>query len=267
MSSRMWTDDKLTQAVASSQSVAGVLRQLGMQHTGGENHRVINRSIDRLALDTSHWPNPRQRSAPITKHAVTRPLTDYLVLNGPYINTSRLKILLWRAGLKPQHCERCELSEWFGKELTLHLDHVNGNRRDNRLSNLCILCPNCHDITETYARPKHLSGIRRSRTAIIQGPSTRPSYKRAPVFHPCPNCGRPIRRKSRLCMSCYNGGNKQSKIIWPSVAELIETLRTQSCRSVAQSLGVSDQGLMQHLRHHGHQGFTMRQLRLSTIAA
>jgi 5-methylcytosine-specific restriction endonuclease McrA len=32
----------------------------------------------------------------------------------------------------------------------LELDHVNGDRADNRLENLRLVCPNCHAQTDTY---------------------------------------------------------------------------------------------------------------------
>lgn len=40
---------------------------------------------------------------------------------------------------------------WQGKQLSLHLDHINGVYNDNSIHNLRFLCPNCHAQTETYA--------------------------------------------------------------------------------------------------------------------
>jgi 5-methylcytosine-specific restriction endonuclease McrA len=31
------------------------------------------------------------------------------------------------------------------------LHHINGDRLDNRLENLELLCPNCHSQTDTYS--------------------------------------------------------------------------------------------------------------------
>lgn len=49
-------------------------------------------------------------------------------------------------------CSECNVTNiWNGKELNLHLDHINGIHNDHRLENLRFLCPNCHSQTHTYA--------------------------------------------------------------------------------------------------------------------
>jgi predicted HNH restriction endonuclease len=36
--------------------------------------------------------------------------------------------------------------------MTLEVDHLNGDRSDDRLDNLRLLCPNCHAVTGTWCR-------------------------------------------------------------------------------------------------------------------
>lgn len=45
--------------------------------------------------------------------------------------------------------------------IPLELDHINGDRHDNRLENLRVLCPNCHSLKPTHRglnRSKRPSG-------------------------------------------------------------------------------------------------------------
>jgi len=50
-------------------------------------------------------------------------------------------------------CANCgQRDRWKGKSLMLEMDHIDGNRRNNKVENLRWLCPNCHSQTETFRR-------------------------------------------------------------------------------------------------------------------
>ena len=51
-------------------------------------------------------------------------------------------------------CLICGISEWNGNPITLHLDHVDGDNRNEERSNLRLICPNCHSQTSTYCGKK-----------------------------------------------------------------------------------------------------------------
>lgn len=57
------------------------------------------------------------------------------------------KYLIQERGHK---CEKCGLSTWLDKIITLELEHKDGNNRNNEKVNLQLLCPNCHSYTETW---------------------------------------------------------------------------------------------------------------------
>jgi len=87
------------------------------------------------------------------RHA--RPLAELLVENGQAGKAQRIKARLLKEGLIKDRCEICGLGpEWQGQQLVLPLDHRNGNRRDWRLENLRVLCPNCHTQTATFSGRK-----------------------------------------------------------------------------------------------------------------
>ncbi|MFL5823858.1 MAG: HNH endonuclease [Solirubrobacteraceae bacterium] len=84
--------------------------------------------------------SPRPRLEPI----------EAILQNGRRRNRYHVKLRLLSAGLKQARCERCGLTEWREKPLSLELHHVNGDGLDNRLENLELLCPNCHSQTSTW---------------------------------------------------------------------------------------------------------------------
>lgn len=47
-------------------------------------------------------------------------------------------------------CEDCGLEHWKSEKIPLELEHIDGDNRNNRKSNLKLLCCNCHALTETW---------------------------------------------------------------------------------------------------------------------
>ncbi len=146
---RRYSDEQLSQAVAECKSVAKVLEKIGLKPAGG-NYTIINRRIKELGLDTSHFRGSRdwargQKSTFVRKRA----LEEILVRDSVY-TTSMLRKRLISEGIFEHRCVSCGLDTWLDNKIPLEIDHINGDRRDNRIENLRLLCPNCHALTETY---------------------------------------------------------------------------------------------------------------------
>lgn len=74
------------------------------------------------------------------------------ILDGkhPTYQPYKLKKLLFKHHLKENKCEECGITEWNGNPIECQLHHKDGNKFNNSLENLIILCPNCHSQTDTY---------------------------------------------------------------------------------------------------------------------
>lgn len=77
-------------------------------------------------------------------------LTAEEYIKSTTVKSSVLKKKLIEDGIKEAKCECCGLSEWMGKPIPLELHHIDGDRYNNLIINLEILCPNCHTFTDNY---------------------------------------------------------------------------------------------------------------------
>lgn len=140
----MVTKTELETIVKESINYADVCKALNLQPKGG-NYRTIKKYIAEYNLDVSHFTNK-----PKDKKVSVRPLSEILT-DGKYGQSSKLKNRLLKEGVKEHKCEVCGRTIWDnGLPIPLELHHINGNHYDNKLSNLQLLCPNCHYFTETY---------------------------------------------------------------------------------------------------------------------
>ena len=96
---------------------------------------------------------PNQGGKGIVKKSNRKILTeDILAGKYPEFQTYKLKKRLIDENYLPDKCELCGWSEKLdGEEYTpCELHHIDGDRTNHKLSNLQLLCPNCHSLTTTH---------------------------------------------------------------------------------------------------------------------
>lgn len=159
MKRRSWTKEQLTQAVKVSFSYRQVLAKLGLREAGG-NYDQVKKYIKEYNLDKSHF---KGRGWNLGMRGIGNPRIpiEKILAKNSYFQSFKLKKRLFAAKLKPEYCEQCGWAERTTEGyLPLELDHINGDRHDNRLENLRVLCPNCHSLTPNH-RGRAGKGTRR----------------------------------------------------------------------------------------------------------
>lgn len=144
------SDEEFKKQVYECVTMADLLRCYGLINKGG-NAKTIKRRIHELNLDTTHFLNRSQSSIQARAMSLEKFKSCCLLTQSSY-RRSMIKAYILKFKLKDYICNVCNnKGVWQNQKLTLQLEHINGISNDNRLENLCFLCPNCHTQTETYA--------------------------------------------------------------------------------------------------------------------
>lgn len=228
-----FTKEELKEAVKISFSYAEILRNLGMCETGN-NYLTLKKYLELWKINIEHFSTASERARKYLNKP-PKPLEMILITNSSY-NRTNLKKRLYEEGLKKPICEMCGQNEfWYGKQISLILDHENGIRNDNRLENLRILCPNCNATLETHCGRQ--------------------------AKNKCSGCSKLKPPKRKYCsQECYlkNGIIRlrpdSRKVKRPSYKVLIEELKKTSFLAVGRKYGVSDNAVRKWLKTYQKYG-------------
>ncbi len=214
-----------------------ILHILGKKGTN-EYYKQIRKILEENKIDTSHFNEYEPYKPEGIKDKI--PIEKYLI-KGSTITISKLRERLLKEGIKEHKCENpeCGLTEWHNMPIPLQLHHINGDRTDNRLENLQLLCPNCHALTDNYCGKK----LKEEKNK-------------------CKICGKEISKKAEYCTDCYHSliqtkGAKEYKKYHHSEKrpnnkeELIEAFKEcGSFSGVGRKYGVSDKGVIKWFSYY-----------------
>ena len=137
------TDNDIINVCKNSESMIIAAKNLGMTYT----------EFKAKAMQLGCYDPNKGHSHKTTKSSMEK-LQEILDGKHPTYQPFKLKNLLLKHGLKENKCEICGISEWNGKPLNCQLHHKDGNKYNQSLDNLIIICPNCHSQTETFGFKK-----------------------------------------------------------------------------------------------------------------
>ena len=146
-----YSKEELEEITKNSNSIKEVVKKLGYPSLSGNNNLTVKNRLEKYNIDTSHFTYP--------KHIKRMP--ENIFIENSTASQKVLREYYKKGNYSSYKCSICEQGpEWNGKPLTLILDHINGNSRDDRIENLRWVCPNCNQQLETtgfrnpYAKEK-----------------------------------------------------------------------------------------------------------------
>lgn len=140
------SNEEFAALVQESRSFYELAAKIGYEKTGGGTQASLKQAVKEKGLDTSHF----------TGQAWNKNQFDYSVFTKGTRKKNGKTTLTPLIALRGRRCENCQLETWMDQPINLEIHHKDGDRSNNELDNLELLCPNCHSYTETFCyKTKH----------------------------------------------------------------------------------------------------------------
>ena len=143
MSYQKYTNESVIDAVKKSNNWREVMSALNPSILYSGSYHNIKKRAKLIGADFRHFTNLGNK-----KGGKKRRTTEQLMQSNS-TSSHILRKRLLSDGLKDDICEKCQQTHWMGLKIPLELHHINHNPSDNNISNLQILCPNCHSLTHS----------------------------------------------------------------------------------------------------------------------
>lgn len=231
-------DIDIINAVASCDTcISDVLRVLGFRGHGASD-TMLRKRIRELNIDTSHM------SGFSSKRVSLDSLDESQVLfKGSSVTASAIKEYIIRNQIFDYQCKSCgNKGLWNGKNLSLHLDHINGVSNDHSKQNLRLLCPNCHSQTKTYC------GRNNTLKNKLVYSENQPHIKNITSKN-CPVCNNEMSGDNKFCSKKCSDRAKSKFEIDDVILEIVNSLPMYKA---AKKLNISDVGLKKKLISSGY---------------
>ena len=155
--------------------MAELVKNLGYQTSHGHNYEIVQSRLDKYHISTDHFCQ-KQNSKRLSDEEIfcKNSEASQSALRKRYLNLEDIDYKCASCGIEPF---------WNGLPLTLQLDHVDGDNKNNLQDNLRWLCPNCHSQTKTFAgkNSKCLKNVKK---------------------YFCVDCGKEISKNAKRCTGC-----------------------------------------------------------------
>ena len=146
---RNFSKEEIEEIVKNSYSNREVARKLGYQQDGGGTMASLKKMYSELNISTEHFKGKGWNKGNYNY--------DVFTVNSKKKAGKSTTISL--IALRGRKCENCGLTEWLGEPINLEVHHIDGNRSNNELDNLKLLCPNCHSYTPNFRKRKQNSTV------------------------------------------------------------------------------------------------------------
>lgn len=225
-----FTKKELEQIVSECYSYRELAKRVGYVSIGN-NAKTIRRRLDQFNISTEHF----------TGRGKGREARDEenIFCENSTATQSTLRKWYIKGQYTDYKCAICGLPPiWNGKELTLTLDHIDGNNKNNVLSNLRWICPNCDRQLPTFAGRNH-----KARATYIK------EKTKTETNNYCIDCGIEISKSATRCTEC---ANKNRQIATrPTKEVLYQELCESNFSAVGRKYGVTDNAIRKWCASYG----------------